>query len=109
MELRSITIWICLIAFVGSAGLVANGIFPNNTSVAVGALILAGSFALYVAMISEFATGTIVSAIRGKDLEQQTSLLSAVIGRTLYKVITDEKAKEQVAAVPAPTTPAKKE
>ena len=101
MELRSTTIWICLIAFVGSAGLIANGVFPNNTSVVVGALILSGSFALYVAMISEFAIGSIVSAIHGKDLEQQTSLLATVIGRSLYKVITEEKAKEQVAA-PAP-------
>ena len=108
MELRSITIWICLIAFVGSAGLIANGISPNNTSVVVGALILSGSFALYVAMISEFATGAIVSAIRGKELEQQTSLLSAVIGRTLYKVITEEKEKENGAA-PVTTTPTKKD
>jgi hypothetical protein len=94
MELRSTILWICLIAFVGSASFIANALVPNNPTVVIGAAILTGSLTLYIAIVAELMTSNIVSAVQGKNMEEQASVLTSVIGKTLYKVIAEEQAKD---------------
>ena len=94
MNVRTITFYICLIAAVGSSAMIANGIFPDLPLVMVGCAVLSASAALFIALLTEVMTANIVNAVIGKDLEHQTSLLSAVIGKAVYKVITDEKKNE---------------
>jgi hypothetical protein len=94
MDLRSLILWICLIAFVGSAGLIGNAIYPNNTGVVVGAIVLSASLCLFIAMIAELISSSIVSAVKGKNMEDQTSVLTAVIGRTLYEILAEKKKTE---------------
>ena len=54
MDLRSVVVWICLILFVGSAGLISSAIFPNNTAIVIASVLLSGSFCLYLAILTEF-------------------------------------------------------
>jgi hypothetical protein len=95
MELRSTILWICLIAFVGSAAFIANTLVPNNQGIVIMTAILAGSICLFIAMIAELMTANIVSAVQGKDMEERTSVLTNVIGKALYKIITEEKEKNK--------------
>ena len=95
MELRSTVLWACLIFFVGSAALIANALVPDNATVVIGTIVLTGSLCLFIAIIAELMTTNIVAAVQGKDMEERTSVLTTVIGRTLYKVISEEKEKEK--------------
>jgi len=94
MNIRTVTFYICLIAAVGSSAMIANGVFPDLPMVMVGSVILSASGALFIALLVEVMTANIVNAIIGKDLEHQTSLLSAVIGKEIYNILKDEKKKE---------------
>jgi hypothetical protein len=94
MNVRTITFYICLIAAVGSSAMIANGVFPDSPLIMIGFVILCASGALYAALLTEVMTANIVSAVINKDLENQTSLLSAVIGKAVYNVLKDEKKKD---------------
>jgi predicted lipoprotein with Yx(FWY)xxD motif len=74
--------------------MIVNSLYPSNQTVLVGTAALTASIALFIALVAETMTTNIVSAVVNKNLEDQTSLLSAVIGRTLYKVIKDEQKNE---------------
>jgi hypothetical protein len=94
MNVRSVIFFICLIVFVGSASMIANSLYPSNQTILIATVALTASIALFIALVAETMTSNIVSAVVNKNLEDQTSLLSAVIGKTLYKVLKDEKEKE---------------
>jgi|WetSurMetagenome_2_1015567.scaffolds.fasta_scaffold254883_2 hypothetical protein len=94
MNVRSVIFFICLIVFVGSASMIANSLYPTNQTILIATVALTASIALFIALVAETMTSNIVSAVVNKNLEDQTSLLSAVIGKTLYKVLKDEKEKE---------------
>jgi hypothetical protein len=95
MEFRSAALWVCILAFVGSSATIVNSIYPNNQSVVLGTIVLAGSFVLFLAFIAEMMTFSIVSAVQGKKLEEQTGLLATVIGRSVFKVIDEEMEKKK--------------
>ena len=95
MNVRSVIFFICLIAFVGSSSMIVNSLFPDNQTAVIATAVLTASLSLYAALIIETMTTNIVNAIVNKNLEDQTSLLSAVIGKTLYKVIKEENATDK--------------
>jgi hypothetical protein len=95
MSVKTNVFFVCLIAMIGAAALIVNGIFPNNTHALVGAVILCASGALYAALLTEVATANIVNAIVEKNLENQTSLLASVIGKSVYKVIKEEESNNK--------------
>lgn len=79
---------------ISAGALVVNSIYPENSTIMIGIAILIASVALFIALLAEVLTLNIVNAVVNKDRADQVSLLSAVIGKTLYKVIADEKAKD---------------
>jgi len=95
MEFRSAALWICILAFVGSSATIVNSIYPNNQSVVLGTIVLAGSFVLFISFVAESMIYAIVSAVQGKRLEEQTGLLATVIGRSVFKVIDEEMEKKK--------------
>ena len=95
MEFRSAALWICILAFVGSSATIVNSIYPNNQSVVLGTIVLAGSFVLFISFVAENMIYAIVSAVQGKRLEEQTGLLATVIGRSVFKVIDEEMEKKK--------------
>jgi len=94
MNVRSVVFFISLIVFVGASSMIVNIIYPDNQTVIIATAALTASIALFIALVAETMTSNIVNAVVNKNLEDQTSLLSAVIGKTLYKVLEDEKAKK---------------
>ena len=96
MEFRSAALWVCILAFVGSSATIVNSIYPNNQSVVLGTIVLAGSFVLFISFVAESMIYAIVSAVQGKRLEEQTGLLATVIGRSVFKVIDEEMEKKKL-------------
>lgn len=96
MNVKSVVFFICLIVFVGSASMIANSLFPDNQTIVIAVAALSASMCLFIALVAETMTANIVNAVIHRDLTDQTSLLSAVIGRTLYRVIKDEQTSDNI-------------
>ena len=79
---------------IGGSAIVANAIFPANSSVLVGAVLLTAGAALFISLLTDVLSLNIVDAIINKERADQIGLLTGVIGKTLYKVIEDEKTKK---------------
>lgn len=93
-NVRSVLFFICLVVFVGSSAGMVNSLYPDNQSLIIATAALTASIALFIALVAEVMTTNIVNAVVNKNLEDQTSLLSSVIGKTIYKVMKDEKERE---------------
>jgi len=94
MNAKTLIFLIGLIGIVGSSAAIVNSIFPENSTALIGIVILSASMSLFIALLVETMTQNLASAIIDKNLENQTSLLSAVIGKAVYNVLKDEKKKE---------------
>jgi hypothetical protein len=94
MNAKTLIFLIGLIGIVGSSAAIVNSIFPENSAALIGIVILSASMSLFIALLVETMTQNLASAIIDKNLENQTSLLSAVIGKAIYNVLKDEKKKE---------------
>ena len=94
MNARTVIFLLGLVGIIGASALIINSLYPNNSTALVGIVILTASIALFIALLIEVMTANIVNAIVNKNLENQTSLLSAVIGKAVYKVLKDENEKE---------------
>lgn len=94
MNTKTLIFLIGLIGIIGSSAAIINSIVPDNSTVLIGIVILSASVSLFIALLIEIMTLNIVTAIVDKNLENQTSLLSAVIGKAVYKVLNDEKKSE---------------
>lgn len=95
MNARTTVFYICLISMVGGSALVVNSICPGNSSALIGVVILTAAMALFISLLTDVLGMNIVNAILNKDRADQVSLLTGVIGKTLYKVIEEEKSKKE--------------
>jgi len=80
---------------VGGSAIFVNAIFPDNSTALIGIAIMSAALALFVSLLADVMTMNIVNAVVNKDRADQVSLLTGVIGKTLYKVIEEEKAKDK--------------
>jgi hypothetical protein len=94
MNARVGTFYFCIAVMIGASGLVANSVYPNNSSVLIGVVALVASMSVFIALLFDAATVNVVNAVAGKDREEQVSLLSAVIGKSLVKVLKDENGEK---------------
>ena len=94
MNVKTLIFLIGLIGIVGSSAAIVNSIYPDNSTALIGIVILSASMSLFIALLVETMTQNLVSAIIDKNLENQTSLLSSVIGKAIYTVLKDEHKKE---------------
>lgn len=91
MNSQTATFYICILGMIGGACAIVNSILPGNSTALVGTAILTACFALFIALLSDIIMKTLSHAITGKELEDQTSVLSAVIGKTLLEVLKEDK------------------
>lgn len=95
MNARTVIFYVCLISMVGGSAIFVNSIFPDNSTALIGIAIATAALALFVSLLADVMTMNIVNAVVNKDRADQVSLLTGVIGKTLYRVIEEEKAKEK--------------
>jgi hypothetical protein len=95
MNARTTTFYICLIGIVGGSAAIVNSLCPGNSTALVGIVAMTASMALFISLLADVATLNIVNAVVNKDRADQVSLLTGVIGKTLYKVIEEEKTKKE--------------
>ena len=93
-EVKNYTVWVCIIGCVGSAAMLVNSIYPNNTNAMLSAAVGTGLAVLFVALSLEMLVVNLSRSILDQKTKENDELLAVVLSRAVYKTIAEEKAKE---------------
>jgi hypothetical protein len=82
-------IYVCLLAIVGSAAAYA------DSESGIWAGILCGSFALFIAIITDLAIDRVIAAIKEDRLHETDIMIAEATGKAVYKAISEEIDKKK--------------
>jgi uncharacterized protein (DUF2336 family) len=88
-------LYVCLLGIVGSAAVYAaeNSITGGSTSM-IAAAVLAGTFALFLAVIVDLAVERIVAAVTEQRMREGDIMIAEATGKAVYKAIKEEQDKK---------------